>query len=165
MPIANNSPRFEKIASPAAAMNAMFSTSGCPSRRSSPATGSTAIGSMKARPICCRPRNICFIVSPFECPGRHRLARLGRESANETFDMRNDGRHRRELSYAKTDQDRHGSGIGSEPAADSDWLALHASRLDSGCNQTQYGWVSRVQPRRKLGMPAIDGERVLRQIV
>ena len=52
-PIAKSRPRLEKIASPAAAIDAMLSRSGCPRRSSRPATGSTAIGSISARPSAC----------------------------------------------------------------------------------------------------------------
>src|SRR5258708_5648855 len=51
--MANSSGRFEKIVSPASAIILMLKTSGWPRRSSSPATGSTAIGSISARPRRC----------------------------------------------------------------------------------------------------------------
>lgn len=47
--------KLAKITAPASLINGMSSTSADPSRNSSPATGSTAIGSIRARPSFCRP--------------------------------------------------------------------------------------------------------------
>src|SRR5690349_12446210 len=62
--MANNNPRFEKIASPAAAMAGTLSRSGWPRRSSNAATGNTAMGSINARPRGWSLANSCFMGSP-----------------------------------------------------------------------------------------------------
>ena len=174
MPIAKRSPRLEKIASPAAAMGAMSSRSGCPSRSSSPATGSTAIGSINARPRSCvfsdqrhgQPparRARAARARARAPPPRFLLERARASSRHSPASRRRTVRFRRGIIAGVAETSctprpmRMGSASTSEP------IAPHTDTLlPSACpasatfrDQAQHRRMQRVEPRR----PAADEPR------
>src|SRR6185437_3527782 len=170
-PIAKSSPRFEKMASPAAAMGATSRRSGCPRRSSNPATGSTAMGSMSARPSACVDSSQRSISASDRDSGTAPRARLAKELAHlfggraleraarergafarvacarDAFQGRDRRGRRGDLAEAEADEDRQRLEVGGERAADRGGLCVGGGGLRDAGKEAQHRGMQRVEPR------------------
>ena len=175
--MANNKPRFEKMASPAAAIAGTSSRSGCPSRNNSAATGNTAMGSMSARPMGCSFAMILFIgcLLPARAPAQRfpapaRAAAIARQASSVSARTcaLSCG-----ISVGTTDNSltprpsNTGTAAGSaaSPPHTATGLPCTAAPLQvMSIMRRTAGWTA-VDARRQLGVTAIHRQRVLREIV
>src|SRR5215213_5476051 len=103
-----------------------------------------------------------------ERPQGGRRGKLGvrrRDAADDALHERNRSRRDAHLPHAQAEERERHQGLRRHLAADGDVDVPQLRHLDRATNEAQHRRVQRRVPRREIGVPAIDRERVLHEVV